>query len=1391
MNLVEILTTYWIDAELMQVEYHQQTKALSILFATGQTGVEPEAAEQAIIKAQPLVETVEFYPYQAGDLMQLLQYHYRLQPELYDTLCQAQREGSRFIFGPHQAAEPLMDDLDRLNSFLATNGYPEMVAFSVLTWLEIEEEIAREKQRHIEKVTLPNGHGEPAQAQQEIKVDRFAHKPVTARIEDILNSDAFQRVIVEGELVSLESRRISNDRFIVESSLYDGSGTIAIKNMYAEDKHDEMMEFLKLNQFYSVTGNVQYDRYSDELIIRANRFKQAKPLPKRQDRSRDKRIELSLQTTMSEIDGIVEVDSYLKQAAEWGHPAIAITDLNSVQAFPKAYQTAPGLGIKLIYGLTLKVYDDTPSLPEFDIDVPYEGEFVALDLETTGFIPSENELIEIGAVRIRNGEVVETFEKLIKPSKPIRDNITELTGITNDDVASAPDAAQVLPQLHAFIGQAPIVAHNVDFDVPFLKYHLAKLGLSLPNPTIDTLSLSHLLITGIKRFRLNQVAKHLKISQEQHHRALDDAFVCGKIFIEFTRRLSARGIDRFSQLAELVDEDFLKRSRRKRPVTLLAKNQAGMFDLYSLLSSASIEFIDGNQPCLPWSHLNRHRSNLLLGSHGGDGEIFDALFSGLEDERLEAIASRYDYLEILPVSLHQDLIRRQFVDGEDTIRHLNQRIVEIGRKLNLPIVASGHARYLEPEDHIYRNIVRRGQKKGLSQEYGGMYFRTTDDMLAEYAYLGEATAYDLVVTAPAKINEQIEEVVPYPNGRFAPRIEGADDTLRQMCLGEAKRRYGENLPQLIQERLDFELSSIIDNGYAVLYIIAEKLVHKSEQAGYLVGSRGSVGSSFAATMCGITEVNPLPPHYYCSDCAEVEFITSGDYDNGFDMPDKACPGCQQTMKKDGFNIPFEVFMGFSGNKEPDIDLNFSPAVQSDIHKYVEELLGTGQVFKAGTIAKVAERTAYGYVSHYFEEEGQAIYSREINRIIQRITGIRRSSGQHPGGVVVVPKGHHICEFSPIQYPANDPASGVITTHFDYHAALEGRLFKLDILGHDVPSVIHDLQAMTGVDATGLTFNDPRIISLFNSTDELGLRDQRHNLNKGTVGIPEFGTLFVRGMLDETKPQTLEDLIRISGLSHGTNVWASNAQELIRQGTHTIKDVIATREQIMLYGIDKGLERSFAFNIMEKVRKGRKLSDQEIEQMKAGGIEDWYIDSCQKISYMFPKAHAVAYVLMSIRIAHFKVYHPLEFYASYFTTKVADFEAQSMLKGIDAVYKELERLKSLDKPTAREENQFYLNEAVYEVYARGLEFHPVSLMESDASRFLVVDGKILPPLQSAAGIPEAAAHNIVRARQNGSFLSIEDLAAQAGLNKNAIEALTELGCLEGLSQSNQLDLFELM
>ena len=1389
MTLVDILRTYWIDAELKQVEYLQETKALSILFATNQELVEADEALAQIRMLQPLVETVTCYPYREGDLMMLLKYFYRDYPHRYTCLLQSQRVDITFIIGPEVDAQALLDGLADLQTFLKVNGYPHDISIEALSWQDIEDEIARERQQHLQQVA-----SQPQTAPRKVeerKVNRFNNKPELVKIETILSTEGYQRVVIEGELVTKELKQLNSGRCIMDLSIYDGTGTIGVKNMYAPSEADEMNEFLKVGEYYTVTGAVQYDNFAKELTLRANKFKPAKAQPKRQDREIEKRVELGLRTTMSEVDGVVDIEGYMKQVKAWGHTAIAVTDLNSVQSYPKAKQLAKALDLKVIFGLTLKVYDDAPHLPEVLVNEPFDGEFVALDLETTGFIPEQSEPIEVGAVRIRNGEVVETFNRLIKPSRPIRENITELTGIRNEDVANAPSPEEVLQEFHAFLGDATIVAHNVDFDVPFLTHHFRRFGLELTNPTIDTLALSHLLLTGIKRFRLNQVAKHLKISQEQHHRAMDDAFVCGKIFVRLTKLLEARGVTRFADIGNIADDDFLRRSRRKRPVTLLAKNQAGIFDLYNLLSRASIDYLDGNQPSLPWSYLAANRQNLLLGSSDGGGELFDGLFSGFPIDRLEGIAKRYDYLEILPVGLHQDLIRRGFVENEETIRALNRQIVDLGKHLSIPVIASGHARYLEPEDHIYRNIVRRGQKKGLSQDYGEMYLRTTGEMLQEFNYLGEASAYEVVVTNPHQLIAPIDQLRPYPDGKFAPTIEGSEEILRTMCYDEAHRRYGQELPELIRERLEFELGSIINNGFAVLYIIAEKLVHKSMASGYLVGSRGSVGSSFAATMCGITEVNPLPPHYYCSDCGKVEFQSASDYDNGFDMPDRLCPGCSKSYQKDGFNIPFEVFMGFEGNKEPDIDLHFSPVVQGDIHRYVEELLGQGQVFKAGTIATVADRTAMGYILHYFEEENQPISSRDVNRIAARITGVRRSSGQHPGGIIVVPQGHHVCEFTPIQYPANDPASGVITTHFDYHAALEGRLFKLDILGHDVPSIIHDLQAMTGVDATRLRFDDPAVISLFNSTDALKLQDTRHDLGKGTLGIPEFGTPFVRGMLADTKPQTLADLIRISGLSHGTNVWASNAQELIKRGTHTIKDVIATREQIMLYGIEKGLERSFAFHIMEKVRKGRKLTDTEIEQMRQGGIEDWYIDSCQKISYMFPKAHAVAYVLMSFRIAHFKLKHPLAFYASHLTTKVADFDAQTMIKGIDTVYREMKRLQALEKPTQREKDQYFLCEIVYEMYARGYEFHPISLMESEASSFTVRERKILPPLQAASGIAEAAAQGIVRARSEGVFLSVEDLATKAGLNKNAIEALTDLGCLDGLSQTNQLDLFSLL
>lgn len=1229
----------------------------------------------------------------------------------------------------------------------------------------------------------------------EVKKPKRSHKYLQeikgpfVKIAELLGEEQGDRVAIEGELLFIEKRELKSGKKLVDLTLYDGSATIGCK-FFCTDKDEEVLEgLLKEGEYYRLQGNTNLDLFSKEVVLFPTRINRAqKPAPK-MDRADEKRVELHLHSSMSEIDGVADIEEYMKRARLWGHKALAITDLSTAHAFPKAYENAKKYDLKILYGMEILVYDDEKKVVDISEDLPFHGSFIALDLETTGLRSDRDEIIEIGAVKIQNYHVVDSFHRLIKPRQEIPHFITDLTGISNEMVSQAPYLEEVLGEFMAFIGDHAIVGHNLDFDRGFIERAAQSLGYSFTPPGIDTLALSRLILRDIKRHRLNQVAKHLKISQEEHHRALDDALVCGKIFMSLLRLLENRGVENFKDVEALADKEYYISSSRKYAMSILCKNTEALKKLYEMSSLSNLNYLEYNQPIVPLSLLKQFREYFFIGSSGNDGWLVDQLIMGRPQEEIIAFLENYDYLEIQPLGQYERYLQRHVLRNLDDMKEIHKKILQLGDRYHLPVVATGDVRYLDKEDYLYRNIVRAGQNKNLSLEQTGQYYyRTTAEMIEEFAHLGER-AHEVVVTNSIKISDWIEEILPLPSGTFPPKIEGSEEELRNKCYGRAESRYGKPLPPLIQERLEYELGAIINNGFAVLYIIAEKLVNKSLEAGYLVGSRGSVGSSFAATMAGITEVNPLPPHYYCSQCQFSEFISDAQYDNGFDMPDKNCPRCDTLLKKDGFNIPFESFMGFEGNKEPDIDLNFAPAIQGAIHKYTEELFGKGHVFKAGTVSKVAERTAFGYIMKYYENRGEKISSREVERIISRITGIRRSSGQHPGGIIVLPQDQSIYNFTPIQYPANDPNSDVITTHFDYDA-LQGRLLKLDILGHDVPSIIHDLEEMTGVDSSTVRFDDKKILGIFNSTENLNLLDKTYDLKKGTLGIPEFGTNFVRSMLEDTRPQNLADLVRISGLSHGTNVWINNAQDLIRSGTITIKDVIATREQIMIYGIQMGIPRDQAFNIMERVRKGKGLSEENLEIMQKVNVPEWYLSSCNRISYMFPKAHAVAYVLMSFRIAYYKVYHPLAFYASNFSTKVEDFDAETMTKGIDRVIHYLTKEKESMEMTKKEQDSYALMEVVYEMYARGLEFEPVDLYRSHAWKFLISNGKILPPLRAITGVGLSAAEGIARERTE-PFISVEDLQSRAKLTRPAIEALRNHGCLEQLRENNQISLFEFL
>ncbi|MCL5677309.1 MAG: PolC-type DNA polymerase III, partial [Firmicutes bacterium] len=983
------------------------------------------------------------------------------------------------------------------------------------------------------------------------------------------------------------------------------------------------------------------------------------------------------------------------------------------------------------------------------------------------------------------------FQAFARPGKPISLKIQELTGITPDMVADAEDPAQVLLRFQEFLGDGVFVAHNAQFDASFLDYHLRRVsGRPLANPVVDTLWLSRSVLTHLRSHKLDLVAKELGVTMERHHRALDDAETAAGILL----KLLERGLKDRPEIKALEDLNQLTQSIppeqiRPQHCILLVQNAQGLKNLYQLVSTAHLDHFY-RVPRVPKSLLLQRREGLLLGSACSEGALFDACQRGMPDEELRELGAFYDYLEIMPVANHLHLVDRGVVAAEEDLRQINRRILALGRELGKPVCATGDVHYLEPREAIYRQILVAGQGKPIDNALAQLHFRTTEEMLAEFAYLGEEEARRVVIGDPARVAALCEAVAPVPSGLYAPKIEGAEQQVEEMSWSRAKELYGDPLPDIVRHRLDKELKSIIGNGFSVIYLIAHKLVKKSMDDGYLVGSRGSVGSSLVAAMMRITEVNPLPPHYRCRDCLHSEFIADGSVGSGFDLPDRDCPHCHKPMAKDGQDIPFETFLGFEGDKVPDIDLNFSGQNQNAIQKFTEELFGADYVYRAGTIATVAEKTAFGFVKKYLEERGRTTVRRaEMNRLAAGLSGVKRTTGQHPGGMIVVPQDRDITDFTPVQYPADDRNAGFRTTHFDFHS-IHDNLLKLDILGHDDPTVLRLLQDWTGIDVEAIPFDDPPTQALFSGLGSLGLKPEVIGGSEvGTIGLPEFGTSFVRRMLTETRPKTFSDLVRISGLSHGTDVWTNNAQDLIRNGTATLQEVIPCRDDIMVYLMYRSLEPGRAFKIMEKVRKGKGLAPEDEDLMRFNSVPDWYIESCQRIKYMFPKAHAAAYVMMGFRIAWFKVHQPLAFYATYFTVRADNFDAQVITQGPPAIQRKIEELeKKGNEATAKEKDLHTILEVSREMYARGFKFYPVDLYESDAEHFQVRSDGLRPPLSSLQGLGLNAAQGIVTARQHGPFLSVEDLRSRSRVNKAVTELLEAAGCLKGLPQSNQLALF---
>lgn len=1208
-----------------------------------------------------------------------------------------------------------------------------------------------------------------------------------------------ESVIVEGNIFNIEPREIKGEKYIVSFDITDKSDSTTVKFFVKRSVFDnELKDKIKKDAYLRVQGEVQFDKYAKEINIMAKAIMTAQAPPPRMDTAEEKRVELHLHTQMSSMDGVTPVKTYIKRAIDWGHKAIAITDHGVVQAFPDAMNAADKSDLKVIYGVEAYLIDDLGNAVFSPRGQNLDDTYVVFDIETTGLSKEKEMITEIGAVKVADGKIIDRFSTFVNPQRPISAEITKLTGITDDMVKDAPTIENVLPEFLKFCEDTVLVAHNASFDTGFIRIAAERAGLGELHYTIvDTLELARALLPELNKHKLDIVCEHLGVTLNGHHRAVNDAEATAEVFIKFLDMLAEKKIFTLDEINVLASRTVNYKKLRAYHAIILVKNYTGLRNLYELVSMAHIDYFF-RRPRIPKSKFMQMREGLILGSACEAGELYRALLDGEPKQRIEELVHFYDYLEIQPLGNNKFMIdspRVENIHSMEDIKNMNRKIVELGETYGKPVVATCDVHFIDPDDAAFRKIIMAAEDFSDADNQPPLYFRTTDEMLAEFDYLGEEKAREVVITNTNLIADQIEKIKPIPDETFPPKIEGADEQLRQICMDKAHSIYGDPLPPLVQERLETELNSIISNGYAVLYIIAQKLVWKSVADGYLVGSRGSVGSSFAANMAGITEVNSLPPHYVCLNCKYSDFDSelvksfAMEEASGCDMPDMNCPKCGTLMHKDGHDIPFQTFLGFEGDKEPDIDLNFSGEYQQTAHAYTEELFGVGHVFKAGTIGTLADKTAYGFVKKYFDEREITAHNAEITRLMNGCTGVKRTTGQHPGGLMVVPSDHNIYEFCPIQRPANDVNSTVTTTHFDYHS-ISGRLLKLDLLGHDDPTVIRMLYDLTGVNPQTVPLGDPATMSLFESPEALGVTAEDIGCETGTLGIPEFGTKFVRGMLLDTKPKTFADLLRISGLSHGTDVWLGNAQTLIENGTITLKETISTRDSIMIYLINKGVDKKKSFKIMEKVRKGKGLTDEDIADMKAANVPDWYIESCQKIKYMFPKAHAAAYVMMAFRIAYFKINYPEAYYATYFTVRACDdFDYSCMCKGMDVAKAAMREIHAKGmEATAKDKAKMTVLELIVEFYARGFKFLPIDLYKSDSRKFIVTEEGLIPPFNSLQGLGTNAAQSIVDGREAGEFHTIEELKERTSLGRSLIDLLKENGVLNGIPETNQLSLF---
>lgn len=1236
-------------------------------------------------------------------------------------------------------------------------------------------------------------------------------------IEDIIGE--MGEVVIRGKIRAFDKREIKNEKTILFFDVTDFTDTLTIKMFTKNEQVAELSEKLRPGSFVKLKGITMIDKFDNELTIGSltgvktiSDFTTA-----RNDNSPRKRVELHCHTKMSDMDGVSEAKDIVKRAYKWGHPAIAITDHGVVQSFPDANHVwddlwkaekskrkeageenpDPNDFFKVIYGVEAYLVDDLKEIVTNAKEQTLQESYVVFDIETTGFSPVKNRIIEIGAVKIEQGVITDRYSTFVNPNVPIPFEIEKLTGINDEMVMKAPRIEETLPQFLAFCEGSVLVAHNANFDMSFILENARLQGIETDFTYVDTVGIARILLPGQAKHTLDAVAKTLNVPLHNHHRAVDDAAATAEIFVKLIPMLIREGADTLQKVNALgASSPALVKKQATYHAIILAQNEIGRVNLYTLISESHLTYFN-KRPRVPKSLFQKHREGLIIGSACEAGELYRALLEEKADSEIARLVNFYDYLEIQPVGNNKFMIASEKIaniESEDDIRAINKRIVALGDQFNKPVVATCDVHFLDPEDEVYRRIIMTGKGFKDADDQAPLYLRTTEEMLEEFAYLGSDKAEEVVITNTNKIADSIEKISPVRPDKCPPVIEDSDKTLTEICYNKAHEIYGENLPEIVEARLKKELNSIITNGFAVMYIIAQKLVWKSVEDGYLVGSRGSVGSSFVATMAGITEVNPLSPHYYCSVCHYSDFesdqVRAYSGRAGIDMPDKNCPNCGAPLKKEGFDIPFETFLGFKGDKEPDIDLNFSGEYQSKAHKYTEVIFGAGQTFRAGTIGTLADKTAFGYVKNYYEERGSRKRTCEINRIVEGCTGIRRSTGQHPGGIIVLPLGEDINSFTPVQHPANDMTTDIITTHFDYHS-IDHNLLKLDILGHDDPTMIRMLQDLTGIDPVKIPLDDPQVMSLFKNTKALGITpDQIGGCPLGALGIPEFGTEFVIQMLIDTQPGSFSDLVRISGLSHGTDVWLGNAQTLIEEGKATISTAICTRDDIMTYLINMGVESSLSFTIMESVRKGKGLKDEWIQAMKEQDVPDWYIWSCKKIKYMFPKAHAAAYVMMAWRIAYCKVNYPLAYYAAYFSIRASAFSYEIMCLGqkhLENVMADYNRRK--DTLSKKEQDTAKDMKIVQEMYARGFAFTPIDIFSAQSRSFQIVDGKLMPSLNSIDGLGEKAADAIVEAAKDGPFLSKDDFRMRTKASKTVVDLMDSLNLLGNLPESNQISLFD--